>query len=768
MKIEPGGPIQRNTPLGIIAAALLLLSAGVAIAQDTPTTNQSAQPTPSSVRSQPTPTPSPGQTAAEGEVERVVVTAEKREENIQEVPSSISVINDVELDNLHATQLTDYAPYIPGLQVNSVGTPGQTAISLRGLAPISSGATVGTYIDETPVGSSGLYQAATNFELDLLPYDIRRVEVLRGPQGTLYGANSIGGLIKYVTLDPSLSTPEFHVGGGVSGVEHSGDPGWDVHASANVPLANDHLGLRLSYSRNEIPGFIDNAVNGQKGINDGTQEGALIALLWQPNDNIRLKFTALGQRIESDNNALVALDAKTRQPIFGDLTNQVFVDEPFTKKLGLISATLDLNLGWADFTSATAYSNTRTDQRIDATVGSGQIPLLLGSTATGIAAFNLGLNLDKFSQEIRLTSKPDGRFLWQLGAFYTYERADQTQSETLRQLDGTKFVGPLAVLNTLFVAEIPSRYNEYAAFANASYKFTDRLSLRAGLRFARNEQTFAQVISNGGIFLPNGVTPGKSNENVFDYMVSPELKLAKDKLLYARIATGYQPGGPNVAVPGVPPSVAATTDTSYELGFKSEFADHRVLFDIAGYHIDLSDIQVGKVVNNVGALVNGGEATSNGVEATIGYQPIKALSFGINGAYTHATLSNDVPSLEGREGDRLPFIPEFSASATVDYYVALSSKWNGHVGAGYRWVGDQLSEVESSSTAVRTPSYGALDLNADVSNGHCTIRVFAKNVTDERAYPTIGVVTDLFGTVDHLTGVPIQPRTVGIEFDLKF
>lgn len=165
------------------------------------------------------------------------MTANKREENVQAVPSSVSVIDDFQLDNLHATQLTDYAPYIPGFTVNSLGTPGQGSIALRGLAPISGGSTVGTYINEVPTGSSGIYERASAFQLDLLPYDIRRVEVLRGPQGTLYGANSIGGLLKYVTLDPTLSTPEFRLGGGLSGVAGSDDVGYDAHLSAD-PL--DH------------------------------------------------------------------------------------------------------------------------------------------------------------------------------------------------------------------------------------------------------------------------------------------------------------------------------------------------------------------------------------------------------------------------------------------------------------------------------------------------------------------------------------------------
>jgi outer membrane receptor protein involved in Fe transport len=783
-------------PLTLAAGAMMLFSPGRIGAQAPPSAQApSPQPSPTASPS-PTARPQPGI----AEAERVVVTAAKREQNIQEVPSSISVINDVELDNLHATQLTDYAPYIPGFQVNSLGSPGQTVISLRGLADITSGATVATYIDETPMGSSGIYQRADINELDLLPYDIRRVEILRGPQGTLYGANSIGGLIKYVTLDPSLTTEEFHIGGGISGVEHGDQPGWDAHIGGTVPLVSGTLGLRLSYARNDGAGFIDNVVNGEHGINDFNQQAALVGLLWQPNENIRLRFTALGQRIESDNNANVALDPKTLDPLFGDLTNQIFVNEPYTKNVGLVAATLNLNFGWADLTSATAYLNTRADSRFDVTLAIGDLPLLLGFPTSGISGEDIKLNLDKFTQEVRLTSKPGGRFLWQLGGFYTYEHGHQDQFIFINQPNGKPFVG----LPNLFNALLPSTYHEGAVFGNASYKFTDWFTLGAGLRYARNDQDFSQILS--GILVPKQNLPGHSTEDVFDYMVSPEFKLGKDQMLYARIATGYQPGGPNIAVPGVPSAVKSSTVTSYEGGLKSEFFDHRLLFNIAGYHISWEDIQVSKVVNNVGALVNAGKASTNGVELTTGFEPIKNLRFGINGAYTDATLSNDAPSLEGLAGDRLPNVPVYSASATVDYYFPLPfwrtmpeqrqqvaayakdsgknagrgdgkivageaqvAAWNGHVGAGFRWVSSQWSEVESSPTAIRTPAYGAMDLNADVSNGRWTIRVYAKNLWDERAYPTVFIFTNfLTGATIDAIGTPIQPRTVGLEVDCKF
>ena len=784
--IQKAGTLSRNPRAALLGGVIAAL-----FAIDTATGQQSTPnpfvPSASSQAAGPTASPSPSPSRGGETVETIVVTANKREEDVRDVPASITVFDDVELDNLHATDLADYAAYIPSLQVNSAGTPGKTSIALRGITNLSSGSTVGTYIDETPVGSSGLYQAANFFQLDLLPYDIRRVEVLRGPQGTLYGANSIGGLIKYVTLDPSLGTREFHVGGGLSGTENADDLGWDVHAVANVPLVQDKLALRVSYARNELPGFIDNVANGSNGINGATQETGHVALLWKPIEAITVRFGAFGQRIDSDNNAVVRLDPVTQNPVFGDLKNQVDVDEPFKKEIGLISLTVDWDLGWATITSASAYSDITTDQRSDVTQSYGQVPLLFGAGPAGLSGFDAGLTLQKFSQELRLTSKADGPFLWQLGAFYTYEDANQTQFLFLNQLDGTPYPG-LALLADI---SIPSTYEEEAVFANATYKFTDWLSLGAGLRYSHNDQTFSQNFT-GGALIPLGITPGSSSEDVINFMVTPEVKLWKDALLYARIATGYQPGGPNVALPGVPPAVDSASLLSYEAGLKSEFADHRIIFDITGYHLEWTDIQTPAVVNGIGVLANGGEATSNGVELSLAFIPITGLRLGLNGSYTDATFDNEVPALGAMAGDRLPNIPEWQGSVTADYYfplwgahsepVAATGKdgketmvagntqtagWNGHVGAGVRWVGDRRS-TPTLGQDFPLGSYAALDLNADISNDRWTVRVFARNVTDERAYQNIDAFPTLLGTVDHLQGVPIQPRTVGIEVDFRF
>ncbi len=737
--------------------------------------------------SEPTPTPAATANAGEATVDRVMVTANKREEDVREVPASITAFDDVELTNLHATDLADYAAYIPSLQVNSVGAPGRVTIALRGITALSSGSTVGTYIDETPVGSSGLYQTAVAFQLDLLPYDIRRVEVLRGPQGTLYGANSIGGLIKYVTVDPSLGTREFHVGGGLSGTENADEPGWDVHATANIPLVVDKLAVRVSFARNELPGFIDNVANGAEGINDATQETGHIVLLWKPIDAITVRLSAFGQRIKSDNNAVVELDPVTERPVYGDLKNRVDVAEPFKKDIGLIALTVDWNLGWATITSASSYADITTKSGLDVTRSFGQYPLLIGAGPAGLSGFDLGLTLQKFTQELRLTSKADGPFLWQLGGFYTYEDGNQTQFLTLNQLNGAPYPG-LALLADI---ALPSTYEEEAVFANATYKFTHWFSLGAGLRYSHNDQTFSQNF-NAGAVIPIGITPGSSKESIFNFMVTPEAKLWKDGLLYARIASGYQPGGPNVALPGVPPSVDSSTLLSYEAGLKSEYLNHRILFDITGYHLEWTNIQIPAVVNNIGVLANGGQATSNGVELSTAFMPFTGLRLGLNGSYTDSTFDNDAPSLGAKAGDRLPNIPQWQGAITADYNfplwgahseaVALSGKdgktvvagtapqtpgWNGHVGAGVRIVGERRS-TPTAGQDFRLDSYAALDLNADISNDRWTVRVFVKNVTDERAYQNIDAFPTLTGTIDHLKGTPIQPRTVGAEVDYKF
>ncbi len=270
--------MTNRTKLLITVAAGALLLPVAALAQDAP--------------------PSAPEAAVAGDDE-IVVTAQKREERLQDVPISISVVGGAQMQQSGGSQLTDYAAYVPGFQVDNAGSPGRSTLSLRGVAPIGPSATVGMYLDDAPIGSSGIYNRAQTFSLDLMPYDIAQLEVLRGPQGTLYGASSIGGLLKYVTVQPDLNSLSVRAGGEIFTIAHGSDMGWAANAMVNVPLVSDKLAVSASYSRRETPGYIDNIFTGEKDVNDAVQQGGRVALLWKPDSNLTIKLSGLWQSVGS-------------------------------------------------------------------------------------------------------------------------------------------------------------------------------------------------------------------------------------------------------------------------------------------------------------------------------------------------------------------------------------------------------------------------------------------------------------------------------------
>jgi len=243
--------------------------------------------------------PQDDQSASEQGNPDIVVTAQKREERIQDVPISISVVNQEQILDSGSSQLVDYAAYVPGFQVDNAGSPGRSTLSLRGVAPIGPSATVGIYLDDAPIGSSGIYNRSQVFTLDLLPYDIQRLEVLRGPQGTLYGASSIGGLLKYVTVQPDLARTRVRAGGEIFDVAHGDGLGWGINVMGSVPIIKDQLAVSASYSRRDTPGFVDNILTGDDDVNDSVQKGGRLALLWQPASNLKVQLTALKQKTEN-------------------------------------------------------------------------------------------------------------------------------------------------------------------------------------------------------------------------------------------------------------------------------------------------------------------------------------------------------------------------------------------------------------------------------------------------------------------------------------
>jgi outer membrane receptor protein involved in Fe transport len=700
----------------------------------------------------------------------IIVTAEKRSEDVQNVPMSIDVIDESQLDTLHINQFSDLAGYVPGLVlINSGGAPGQASLSLRGIAPPGgTGAAVATYIDETPFGTSGLYGRGSSEMLDMLPYDFQSVEVLRGPQGTLYGANAFGGVVRYVSKQPDLDSASFRVGADVFAQSHADDLGVGGHVSFNVPLVTDRLALSVSLAQQNSPGFTDNARTGKKDQDAFWQRAAHAMLLWKASDDLSVKFSVFDARSDADSSQYTALDPLTFKPIYGNFIDDNYVPESYKAADRYYNATVNWNLGFADFVSSSSYAQTDTRTVTDASDVYGVIFPALGLPDVGVSAVDYHIKLDKGTQEFRLVSKPDDHLEWLLGAFWTRENTKQNQVASAQFLDYT----PIPGLDPLETAGLPSTYKEYAGFGDLTYKFTSAFDISAGVRWAHNDQTFTPI-AGGALAGGASYEPEKSSENVLTYSFSPRLHFGTDSMLYLRVASGYAPGGPNLVLdlPGVdiPPSVDSSKLTNYELGVKSTLDDDRLTLNAAMFDIEWDRIQITEQADGIGYLANAGSARSKGLEASALYMPLPGLRIGFNGAYTDAKLTQDAPTLGLRNGQRLPSVPQWTGSAIMDYGFPLGGGWSGRVGGGLRYVGATKSAPAYNDIPLSQDGYTALDLNADVSNDRWTLRIFVKNLLDKRAYTTLTALPNaLTGEVVKVNGVPLAPRTIGIGFDYWF
>ena len=695
------------------------------------------------------------QAATNQENPEIIVTAQKREERIQDVPISISVVDQEQILNSGASQLIDYAAYVPGFQVDNAGSPGRSTLSLRGVAPIGPSATVGIYLDDAPIGSSGIYNRSQVFTLDLLPYDIERLEVLRGPQGTLYGASSIGGLLKYVTVQPRLDRMSVHAGGEIFDIAHGDGLGWGVNFMGSVPIIKDQLAVSASYSRRDTPGYIDNILRGEDDVNDAVQKGGRLAVLWQPADNLQVQLTALRQKTESDNFGVVYETFANDPPAPGAsfLSTNSQLPEPFHSDFHFYSGRLAYDFGFAELSSTTSYSKLEILETADASRAFGPI-------WGGLAIFPASLHQKKFTEEVRLTSASSQRFEWMVGFFYTDEDNDHQQIVHALDLQGNaNAFDPFAIVG------LPNKYMEYALFGNATYKFNDRVHLTGGLRWAKNEQTFTQSFAIPLLGLVSG-GPGESEEDVFTFSISPQFNISRDAMVYARIASGYRPGGPNVALPGFPATVDSETVTSYEAGVKANFLDRVVSLDAAVYLLDWNDLQIGQAfANGINGLVNAGTAKSKGFEAALSVYPLPGLTLGANFAYADSECTQTTPNCT--DGDRLPNIPKASGALTANYDFPLSGTAEGHVGGAFRFVGDRISGAESAPDTIPVDGYSTLDLNGSVTfDNRWTVRAYVRNLFDTEGR----ITSNRADTVNpgFISTVPLQPRTIGLAAEVSF
>ncbi|HWU76236.1 MAG TPA: TonB-dependent receptor [Rhodanobacter sp.] len=705
----------------------------------------------------------------------VVVTSNRRTETLQNVAAPVSVVSYFDLQRQHLQDFADYAASVPGLNVVSSG-PGESQVSVRGIASGSQqpSASVGIYIDDTPFGSSSVFVGGA-LAPDLDPADMQRIEVLRGPQGTLYGAGALGGVIRFITIPPNSQSVEGRVeldGSSVSG----GGNGFGAHGMVNLPLVADKLAVRVNVFDRTDPGFISDAGLGKKNINESHFKGGRVSLLWTPTDTTSLRVTAMAENLNSEGSPSVALDPDTLKPIYGDLQQRgaALGGNAFDGRYRLYNATLTSDFGWSKLTVSSSYSG------LDAMLNLDVTPLLfLGNQVNGQPYGTLEqepLHQTKATQEIRLESPKSQTVEWLAGVFFTNETGAAPQHIYASDYyTGTPLPSPFGI--AIGDDTQPSSYNAYAAYGSLTWHATDRFSMEAGLRYSHDRQHY---IESGSGLLFGSPTPvvlvdKKSADSSTTFSLTPKWQITDKTLLYARAASGFLPGGPNVVpvgTPDVPKTFSPTQLTDYEIGLKSTSLDDRLLVDISTYYIDWTKIPLATFENNFNFLTSAGKAESKGVEATIQFIPVRGLKLSANASYNDATLTSDAPApSNGKKGDPLPYAPKFTYSFNADYDFALSGGWHGYVGGGYQYVDTRKTDFTFTGLPSPTvPAYHILNLRAGVDNGPWNIGVYAKNLTNERGIvqgATAGQLNGVTGEMEDNVTI-ITPRTFGVSVSRSF
>jgi iron complex outermembrane recepter protein len=708
----------------------------------------------------------------------IVVTAEKRAEPLTNVPMSVTALSGDTLDKLVARDFSDYAAMVPGLSLQGV-QPGITRLTLRGQNSGGDGSTVAVYLDESPFGSSNALLNGAVLTGDFDTWDLQRIEVLRGPQGTLYGANSEGGLLKFVTTAPVLGSFSGQVETTAESVDHGGNGG-DIRAVVNLPLG-DKFALRIGGFYQDVPGWIDDPLSGQKDVNKGHKNGGRASLLAAPIDDLTIRLTAETQESRYEGTPLVDVNPVTLQPVHGDLTQERFISEPSSFRYDNYNATIDWNAGPFSILSTTSYGILDSDHVTDAT-STVLVPpsLTVGDFLGLVIGPGLGgyidnrADLSKFTQELRLTSSASDRFEWQVGGYFTHEIGSLVEHLNAVTLPGA---GPSG-LPSLEIPVLDSTYKEYAGFANLTYHFNSQFDVQAGGRFSKNEQTFSESVTGLLVPVPQ-LLNATSSGHVLNYSLAPQWHVDANTMVYARVASGYRPGGPNalpaIAPPTVPREYGSDKTVNVELGVRSALLDKKLTVDVAAFHVNWTNIQLIENVNGFNINGNGGTARSQGLEWTVGLNPVQGLNFKLTGAYTDAYLTADAPAVGGVSGDPLPYVPKWSGALDGEYDWAAFANYKAFVGATWAGIGSRRADFNSQpppnavpppgTTEVVLPQYNSVDARIGLDNNHYRVMLYGRNLGDSRGitnYSNEGA-PGLNGEVGY-----IQPRTIGVTLSAKF
>jgi len=755
--------------------------------------------------------------ASPNEVQELVVTARKRDEALIDVPFSVAAQSEQVMRNHGVTNVEELSRTVAGFTVQNLG-PGQSQVAIRG---ISAGQIVrdqpgvkeqvGVYLDESVISLS-------LFTPDLDLFDLNRVEVLRGPQGTLFGSGSLSGTVRYITNQPDLKAFSGTLEATVSKVTN-GDVGGDLKGSVNIPL-NEQAALRITAYDSEFPGFID-AVQPdgsvKHDVNDGYRRGVRAALLFKPSDNLTITPRVLYQKIDVDGfnrvdvfNILANQFTTTRPKVqLGGLKQFTQLQEKFTDKFFLGDLTLQYDMaGDIRFTSVTSYTDRDVLVRRDATALTGSITG--GSIGLPPAVYTISSPLDDttklktFTQEARLSSTGSGPFQWVAGGFYEHIKRDYAQDLTVpgfTAMTGIPTKSDVAPTDHLYYSLVPYKQSQYAVFGEATYDVTDKFDVTAGLRYAHYRET--RSLTFDGIFADKTIAvPGKTTANSWAPRVIAAYKATPDVTFNAQVSKGFRLGGINdplnkpLCTPSdfttfgalSKPSFKNETVWNYEGGMKARLGGGKGSLTLAGFYADISNLQAtidaGSCSSRV--IANVPSAKSQGFDAEFSYRLTDNFDIALTGSYNDAKLTSSLLDASGkpiqglRDGNRLPTVPKFQGSFSVGYerdfaqnLTAFSNVTFQHVGKRYTQVSDQEpgagnaalftnvgnTTVSTLSFPLELPSYDIVNLRIGVRAAQdWEAALFVNNLGDERAHLAIDRERGLRARYGFLTN---PPRTYG-------
>jgi iron complex outermembrane recepter protein len=737
-----------------------------------------------------------------GGLAEVVVTAQKREQSLNDVPISIAAYSQETLDLQDVKSLSDLATMTPGLDYRDFG--GLNSITIRGISQNSGGGTTSTgsnttavYIDDAPIQvRAGQVSIPTPVPSI---FDLDRVEVLRGPQGTLFGADAEGGAVRFITQQPSLTEDSGYARGELSGTT-GGGPNNEAGAAYGGPIVPDELGFRVSAYEREDGGYIDNysPLNGgynQNASNSIDTDVVQAALLFKPQEALQIAASFFYQR-EADNNAPL-FDPTISNLSENELIGNKVLIEPYEDSFFVPSVRIAGDLGWAQLTSVSTYLHRDVSEVYDYTY---VVPGIFGgpypTSASEAQSAVLGSRDQNFVQEIRLQSPNNSSPLdWVVGAYYANLKQGDYQtiySPTLPSFILTKYGEPIETVlgeNLLpgdlsFIESQIFRDTSYAGFANVQYKFMKQWALDVGVRVERLNNALDSNLNGPlvGLQAQSGSVTATEVAPRFgvNYYVAPE------NMLYAAAAKGYRPGGENVAV-SIPTSACeaqlaaygpVTTfkpDSlwSYELGSKNQLFNARLNVDASVYYIKWSDIQssIYFPACTTSLTANLGSARSTGFDLALTAAPTDNLSLALAVGYTDATYTSTSYAasvlLLAREGQQISDISPWNISAGFIYRTSISSTMKGYIHVEQRYSSENHGElpvmdptnVAYDPNITHDQAQNQLNAQLGVLKGKADVSIFANNVFNKHP-----LLNEYLGLVYDATGAStIHPRVIGVQ-----